>query len=71
MMIQIRTMKQIATSQAIPGLQSLATLGRSPYQTLHYRAIDSRRMYEKICQIEQQEARRIWLNQQWHNRPYP
>ncbi|MEB3232956.1 MAG: hypothetical protein VKJ64_18260 [Leptolyngbyaceae bacterium] len=67
-MIQIKTMKQIATSRTIPGLQSLATLGRSHYQTLHYRAVDSRRIYDGICQIESQESRRLWLNQQWHDR---
>ncbi len=67
-MIEIRTMKQISTSQTIPGVQSLATLGRSPYQTLHYRAIDSRRMYEGICRMQNLEARRIWLSQQWHDR---
>ena len=69
-MIEIKTMKQLATCQTIPGLQSLETLGRSHYQTLHYRAVDSRRMYDGIRRSQNRESRRIWLNSQWHDRQW-
>ncbi|MEB3211528.1 MAG: hypothetical protein VKL39_09235 [Leptolyngbyaceae bacterium] len=59
-MIRIKTMKQIATSSAIPGVRSLRALGRS-----HQLWLDCGRMTQARCQIMASEAHRQWRNQMW------
>ena len=65
-MIQLRTMKHIATSQMLPGVRSIATVGRS-----HHRAADLGRIQASLGQMRSQEARRVWLNHQWNHHPSP
>jgi hypothetical protein len=59
-MIRIKTMKQIATSAAIPGVQSLRAIGRS-----HQRWLDGGRMAKAHFQIIASDAHRQWRNQMW------
>ncbi|NET53233.1 MAG: hypothetical protein F6K09_32590 [Merismopedia sp. SIO2A8] len=63
-MIQLRTMKHIPTSQTIRGMRSLCSVGRSPN-----RAADSGRIQANIGQLMSQDIHRVWLLQQWRNRP--
>ena len=63
-MLQLKTMKHVATSRMIPGVQSLASWGRS-----HHRAADLGRMQASLGQMQSQNSRRVWLTQQWLNTP--
>ncbi|MEM7772034.1 MAG: hypothetical protein AAGA75_08560 [Cyanobacteria bacterium P01_E01_bin.6] len=62
-MIRIKTMKQIATSAAIPGVQSLNALGRS-----HQRWLDRGRIERARFQVVASDAHRHWRNQMCSNR---
>jgi|GEM_PF-6739508 len=59
-MIRIKTMKQIATSAAIPSVKSLRSIGRSPQLFLEQGRITNARF-----QILAREAHRQWRNQMW------
>ena len=68
-MIQLKTMKHIATSQMIPSVRSLASLERYSDSSTHDRAADLGRMQANIGRMQGQKARRNWLNQQWKKTP--
>ena len=63
-MIQLKTMKHIATSRMIPGVRSIASVGRS-----HQRASDLGRIQANLGHMQSQEHRRAWVNQQWTRHP--
>lgn len=63
-MINLRTMKHIPSSRSIRGMRSLFSMGRSPN-----RAAESGQIQASIGQLVSQESHRVWLLQQWRNRP--
>jgi len=64
-MIQIRTMKQVASSRTIPSFRSCRRLTQADQG----QRFDQGRMVMGRTQALTQDARRQWLNSVWRSRP--